>query len=277
MKNCTACGNSQENGKFCGKCGEPLHTTDIGEQVSATTETISLDNGNYSTPPTPPVQPSEHIEKVKATSKMYWSYFINYLKNPSMVFASGNREFMNGIISILVYAVIVGFALYGFVKSITSSIFGNIDSLFSNEYTGPSFFSIFSSSVIFILIAILIVLLSLFIIGKAFGAGNSWRELISYFGVHVLPVIVLSLFALFLILIKSYLYGNILLTISFVLILTVIPFYIISRLLSFNPKGMDSFYGYLLYIVLFVVLFSIFISVIADSTIGQYLEYFTEY
>lgn len=277
MKNCLECGTSQETGKFCGKCGSLLGVSVSNEQVSATTETVSQEGPSFSQPVAPQVQPSVHVEKVKAQSKAYWSYFLNFIKNPSKVFNAGNKEFINGMISIVILAAIIGLAIYGFVQSITSSIFGSVGSLFENEYVGPSFLSIFSSIVFFILLTVLIVLLSMFIVGKAFGSGDSWKELISYYGAHILSVILLSLFGLFLMLIKSYLYGNIILVISFLIILIVIPLYIMSRLLSNSPKGIDSYYGYLLYIVLVCILYSIFISVIADSTIGQYLNYFTDY
>ena len=54
------------------------------------------------------LQSNEYIEKVKNASKMYWDYFLNYLKHPSLVLKQGEKEFSNGIINIGTMAFFMG-------------------------------------------------------------------------------------------------------------------------------------------------------------------------
>ncbi len=269
MKKCLSCSSQQEEGKFCGQCGGALVAMDGREEAATLSQTNTESIGASN---------SIHVENVKKHSKQYWSYVIEFIKKPSQVFSNGEQSFFNGLITILLYAIMVAISLYAFIKSITKQYLGGFGNWFEQDYNiGPSFFSTFTSVGIFILLSILIVLVSLFIIGKIFGKGYSFKELVGYYGTHLLPIVALSIISLLLILIKSYMYGNILLSVTVLLALVVVPLYIIGRLLAFQSKIIDSFYSYLLYIVLFVVLFSILSSVVVDSTIGQYLDYFMEY
>ena len=71
---CINCGHKQSEGKYCAACGTALGNDVIGAEL-----TRSKPIGKSDT------QSNEYVEKVKMVSKMYWSYLLNYLKNPSDV------------------------------------------------------------------------------------------------------------------------------------------------------------------------------------------------
>lgn len=282
MKNCKACGNIQETGNFCGKCGTSLSEMNERVQETAATEVAPNPRGGqsqqtYSPPPIVHTQPSVHVEKMKAQSKMYGAYFINYLKHPASVLSTGTREFVNGIISIALFAIIISLSVYSLLAGLIDVYLGDVSSLFSIEEVGPSFFSTFFSMLIIILVLIIISLFSMFIVVKVFGPGHSFSELVAFYGVHILPLIVISFVALILLLFKSFTFGSFLIALSLIVALSLIPYYLVSRMLAFQPKSVDPMYSYLMYIVLSVVLFTILTFVVADSTIGQIMSEVFEY
>ena len=291
MKKCNECGNEQETGKFCGKCGvkfeeeiAKVSTPNVGSiptanskvEVTATaTSGAGFQQQATNVPPVTPAQPNEHVEKVKDQSKQFWNYFTKYIKNPSEIFATGDRDFVNALISIFVFAFILGITVYVSISSFARRAMGGLGELgglFMEEYQGPPFFTIFASVFVFTLVSIALVVVSLLIISKLFGPADSWKETLSYYGTFILISSVLAIIGLLLIIIKSFVFGNVIVILSYLLMLIVIPMFIISKLLVSKSKSVDKFYGYLLYIVLFAIIFSIYITIIADSTIGQVID-----
>ena len=291
MKKCIACGNEQETGKFCGKCGTKfeegvasISTSDLGPISTEIPEVEVYDTATpepviraqaRSVPPVTLTQPNEHVEKVKDQSKKFWNYFKKYTKNPSEIFATGDREFVNALISILVFAFILSVTVYVSISSFARSAMGGLGELgdlFMEEYKGPPFFTIFASVFMFTLVSAGLVVVSLLIINKLFGPANSWRETVSHYGTFIFTSSALAIIGLLLIIIKSFVFGNIIVILSYLMMLIGIPTFIIGRLLISTSKSVDKFYGYLLYIVLFAIIYSIYITIIADSTIGQVID-----
>lgn len=287
MKKCITCGNEQEVGKFCGKCGAkfeegvtPVSTSDIWPISTETSKvevnaTANPDSVVQAPTRSVPAQPNEHVEKVKDQSKKFWNYFTKYIKNPSEIFATGDREFVNAIISILLFALIFSVTVYvsisGFARQAMDGL-GEIGSLFMDEYQGPPFFTVFTSAFMFTLVSVALVVVALLIISKLFGPPISWKEIVSHYGTLILTSSVLAIIGLLLLIFKAFLFGNIIVILSFLLMLIVVPSFIISRLLLSQSKSVDRFYGYLLYIVLFAIIYSIYITIIADSTIGRVID-----
>ena len=287
MKICITCGNEQEVGKFCGKCGAkfeegvtPVSTSDIGPISTETSKvevnaTANPDSVVQAPTRSVPAQPNEHVEKVKDQSKKFWNYFTKYIKNPSEIFATGDREFINALISILLFALIFSVTVYvsisGFARQAMDGL-GEIGSLFMDEYQGPPFFTVFTSAFMFTLVSVALVVVALLIISKLFGPAISWKEIVSHYGTLILTSSVLAIIGLLLLIFKAFLFGNIIVILSFLLMLIVVPSFIISRLLLSQSKSVDRFYGYLLYIVLFAIIYSIYITIIADSTIGRVID-----
>ena len=53
-----------------------------------------------------PIEPNIHVEKMKAQSKMYGSYFMQHLKRPSHAFNQSQEGFLNGLISVILLGVV---------------------------------------------------------------------------------------------------------------------------------------------------------------------------
>src|SRR5690625_6856257 len=85
--------------------------------------------------------------------------------------------------------------------------------------------------------------------------------MVSVFGAHMVPVIVVGGISLLLVLVKSNTAGSIAVSITIAFSITAIPIYLISNLLSKRPQAVDPLYGYLLYVVSaglsFAILFTI--------------------
>ncbi|MFY3792743.1 Yip1 family protein [Ureibacillus sp. MALMAid1270] len=325
MKNCFACGNVQETGNFCAKCGGTL--TDVAATNNVGTPTPNQNTGHQGHPgqpvkpvqpaqpahpgnqgqPTPnfqqpgqppfqqppfqqqgqnfqqqpyqqngqyqqpyqqaPAQPNVHVERVKDQSKMFFSYFGEYLKSPSTIFGRGESQFVNGIISIVLYAIIFGLSLF-FVANQFVSAFS-----MGAYNAGSQFFQIFFSGFIAIIILVALVIVALLIINKLFGPDVSFKELISNYGALIIPsLLLLALAAIFLV-INVYNFAMIFFMISLFIALIAVPLYMITRLLGTRSKTIDPFYAYILYIVLFSVFYYILNNIFLSNTIGQYMNF----
>ncbi|HJF33602.1 MAG TPA: YIP1 family protein [Sporosarcina psychrophila] len=270
--NCVKCGHSQEVGKFCGKCGTPFasinNETATSEQAATT---VNMPEEGH-LPPAQKieqmhsekrVEPNIHMEKIKAQSKMYGSYFMQHLKRPSHAFNQSQEGFVNGLISII---------LLGIVFALTVSA---VSSSFLSSY-GPGFISVFGSTIISVLIVMGIPLLALFIINKFFGQQQSFKSIISIYGAHLSPVIIGAGAAFLLILMKSFAFGNFILATLFVFAIFILPLYLISALLTRkSTNALDPLYGFILYLVSFAILFILFITILADSALGQFIDMFS--
>lgn len=259
---CTNCGHSQEAGKFCGKCGSKMESTPLTESTAIPEQAATSDSIEQPTPQAVPAEPNIHVEKLKSHSKMYSSYFMRQLKRPSLSFNQLTTEFTNGVISIVLLGVLISIALYTFINN------------FAGAY-GPGFLTIFTNILIFSIIMIGIVTLSLFMINRFFGPQLSYKSICSLYGGHLSPLLLTSAVSILLMFLKSYTYGNVLLSLVFTFAIFILPLYLISSLLTKKASTVDPLYGYMLYIGAFSILFIIFITILADSSLGEYIDALT--
>lgn len=256
---CSNCGHEQEQGKFCGKCGTKFEEAAVDYIDNSVTEQVAATQAEPVIPtPTQPTEPNIHVENLKKQSKMYGSYFMQQLKRPSLIYNRG-EEFTNGLISIILLGVLLSLSLYIFMGQLFSGY-------------GPGFFSFFSSVLVFILFAMGIVISSLFLTNKFFGPQHSFKTIISFYGAHFSPLLIAATVSLLLMLLKSYTFGNLIVSIVFIFALFILPLYLITLLLTKKSTHMDPLYGFSLYIVMFSILFIIYITILADSTIGGYFD-----
>lgn len=276
---CQSCGHEQAAGKFCGKCGTKLveqmatavqpmnhpgvHHTGNADPSQGATQPDATQHETAAAYAGQPQQPNIHVEKVKETSKMYWSYYLQYLKHPSKIFENSEREFINGLISIAVFAVLVSLAAF---NSTPSTGFDFLDQ------AGPSFITVLLGTVISIAILSGVVTFALFLANRFFGPNMSYKKIVSIYGAHLTPIILLAAVSFLLLLLKSYIAGNMLMFITLGLPFILLPLYLIGRFLSIQAKGMDPLYGFLSYIILSSVLFSIVFAVLADSLMNYILD-----
>lgn len=250
---CTNCGNTHANGRFCGSCG--IRMTERAEGFA--------DGQTVIESAVPKAEPNVHLENMGNLTKEYWSYFVQHLKHPSISLAKQEDESRNGIISLLLYAVIFGLSFFTALKGMALESIG--------MEGNPSFSSVFLNVAGFAVVCILIISFGLFIIGKNFGPAYLFKQTLALYGAHTLPAIVIGAVSLFFLLIKSYWYGIFLLIVSFIYILMLAPGYVISVLLSKKPKGIDPLHGYAAYTVFVIILFGLLFKLLGDSTVSTYL------
>ncbi|MEH7307261.1 hypothetical protein V7137_19510, partial [Neobacillus drentensis] len=76
------------------------------------------------------------LESAKKISKMYFGYFVEVLKRPyASSKAVGEENFVNAIITIILYSLIIPFMLYFGLKGVASSVndFGSMFGSYSNS------------------------------------------------------------------------------------------------------------------------------------------------
>lgn len=279
---CSNCQHEQDSGKFCGKCGTVL-TARNGEAAGNTAPPSSEPTAQFTATATPnaaasvyqaPAEPNQHVEKVKATSKQYWNYFLQYIKTPGSIVEQPAGQMVNALITLGIFALIFSLAIYKNLSTALQPIdrmggfFGTTESIMPS-YFSVLFTTVFSLGVIFALAAACV-----YLVNKFAGPDETFASVVTMFGTLAVPSVVLVLAAYLLLLIESLVFGNVLLLISLSLTVSMMPLYLITALLRKSAKAFDSFYAYLSYIVLFSVSFTIVMTVFFDSTIGRYIEDF---
>lgn len=327
MKKCNQCGFEQDDGKFCGKCGNPLvdavdsevsedETVEAEKQPEVKPTSQSIDQqsneGGSQQPEDKSPEPEQSevaatmaqgeetgaghsqgggatqgvetvaaqtkgaqtenqtVERMKETSKEFWSYFTYYLKQPSHIFAKRSTEVNNGIINIVVMLILLSLSTYFLIRNFTIVAgFGYVQSV--------PFFPIFGNTIFFTALFIILVVAILFGVNKLFGTGYSFKEVLSLYGGHLSLATILAAAAFILLLVKANLIGMILITIVFGLAITSAPIYLISSLLTQKSKSLDPYYGYLIYTVAVGIGFFILFTILADSTIGGFFDELSYY
>ena len=250
---CINCGYEQSEGKFCAICGVAL-----GDNLIELVQTRSRVSGQYDQ------RSSEYIEKVKNASKMYWNYFLNYLKNPSLALKQGEKEFLNGIINIVTLAFIIGLFLFTFMKRVTSS--------FLEASYELSFTAVIGSSLLFIFFSTAIIIASLFLTIKYLGSEHSFKSIAGIYGTHLIPSTVLVFISFILLLLKAYTYSNLLLSFALLFAFFIIPLYILIKLLTKEEAVIDPLYCVLAYVVIFGIAFTVYLFLLEGSFIGGMLN-----
>ncbi|WP_029271113.1 YIP1 family protein [Virgibacillus alimentarius] len=280
---CIKCGFEQMEGKFCGQCGTSLskeiHGTNLSEkegelkkeEQAATVDNTSTQNFQEETKGASHQQALNHT--VTEKTKMYGSYFVNYLKQPSIAFSTRGEAFTHGLISMAIVAFLMALSFYLLVRNFARAAFEGYGDLFTDAYySGPSLFSVFVYAFIFMIISMGIVVILLYIINHLFGTAYQLKEMIGIYGTHLVPIIVLTGVTFLLILLKSNTIGGYLLLFTLGLVLTSFPLYLISSLLTRQSKNLEPLYAYLIYIISVAIVFGIFVFVMMDSAFGRMLD-----
>ncbi|WP_322420416.1 zinc ribbon domain-containing protein [Jeotgalibacillus haloalkalitolerans] len=257
--NCVNCGHEQSTGKFCGNCGTEI----IKEGFTAQSQ--------HAASAPPPLQeqvqqqhqaaavsstPNPTIEKAKATSISYWNYFKQYIKSPSKSLQTGEGEFKNGLISIILFSILFGSMPYLMYQA-TFGGFGGY---------GPSFFGVFFQSLMFTAAIVFLVITCLFLSNKLFGRQDSYKSVTAIFGAHILLPIIFLAAAVLTTLMSMYTLSVILIVLSVSIVIGSVPLHIISSLMTMKSKTADPLYGFLAYIVLVSIVFAVFSLSIAESS-----------
>lgn len=245
---CINCRHGQSEGKFCAICGMPFEDEIVG--VKHTRSRVAGKSF---------LQSNEYVNRVKVASIMYWNYFLNYLKHPSLALKQGEKEFSNGIINIGVMAFFVGLLLFTSMKRLPLPVL-----VASYEL---SFTSVIGSSLLFVFISTVIIIASLFLTIKYLGSEHSFKSIAGIYGTHLIPSTFLVLISFILLLLKAYTYSDLLLSIALLFAFFVVPLYILIKLLTKEEAGIDPLYCVIAYIVVFGIAYSIYFILLEGSLI----------
>lgn len=279
---CENCGTEQDVGRFCGKCGTPLTETNLENAQSSSNDQITSEK-QQTAESTYDEQAAviekkeasnEAVDKVKHTTKMYGAYFVEYLKQPSLIFSKREEEFKYGLINMAIVSLLIALASYMLVRNFTLAAFGQYSGgMFADSYaSGPSLFPVFGYVLLFTIISIAIVVFLLYVTNHLFGTACSFKKMANIYGTHLVPVILFTCVTFILILLKANTFGGYMLLISLGLVLTTLPIYLLSSLLTRKSKNIDPVYAYLVYLVATGIAFSIFVFIMMDSTFGRILD-----
>ena len=119
MQQCPNCHATQQQGKFCGKCGTPIVSEmstivpvqPTPEQPSVEQPTISAQSTNV------------QVEKLKEFSNGYFSHFIELLKQPTQALTM-KTSFLNSILSFILYLFILSYTIYTMINKVYGSTLG---------------------------------------------------------------------------------------------------------------------------------------------------------
>lgn len=250
---CINCGHKQSEGKYCAACGTALSNDVIGAELTRSKPIGKSDTG-----------PNEYVEKVKMASKMYWSYLLNYLKNPSDILNQEEKEFVNGIVNIVIMAVLVGLSFFVLLKRSALS--------FLVSPYEPHFLSTLGSSLLFIFITTVIVIFSLLLTLKFLGPVQSFKRIVSIYGTQLIPSAFLVFIAFILLLLKAYTFGNFLLSFALLYAFLIVPLYVLIRLLKQEVEMLDPHYCIAVYVVIVGVAYSIFLILLGDILTGSMMS-----
>ncbi|AJD92203.1 hypothetical protein JMA_28860 [Jeotgalibacillus malaysiensis] len=269
---CIKCGHEQSAGKFCGNCGSEM----------VVKEDFVSQNQHQASAPPPPLQeqvqqqhqaavasaPNPTIEKAKATSKNYWNYFKQYIKSPSHSLITGEAEFKNGVISIILFSILLGSLPYLVARRAMESTFGG----FGMSDYGPSFFEMFFQSFMITAAIVFLIITCLFLINKVFGREDTYKSVMTIYGSHILLPLIFLVTAVVTLLMSMYTLSSILIILSLATAVGSIPLYIISSLLSTKSKTADPLYGYIAYIVLVSIATVLLGTSIAESSFWEMMD-----
>lgn len=185
---CSNCQNEQESGKYCEKCGSVL-TVEKEVEVSQV-ETTEAEGAATTNVDTSASTTNETSENVKKALNNYGTYFLKNLKNPTNALKADENLFISGLITIGIYILTFGLAIYFIIYSITKDFAG----FFGVEVP---FFSIFFRSVFIALLFLAIGLLSTIAMAKWVGKSTiSYQQFVSQYSSLLVPLVVLHIVAL---------------------------------------------------------------------------------
>lgn len=246
MLQCPKCHAEQETGKFCGVCGEPLQplnnnehfsSAETGTHTESSANNVPIENhqNTYQETAATTAQPqNQTMETVKTVTTNYGNYFLELLKNPTKAFKLGENDFVNGIITLILYAITFSLSIYFLANSLTK----RISNLFGADSDKLPFFELNSRIVLFVIIFTAVSLISMFIMTKIAHNEVSPKLLIAQYGGFAVPFTTLNILAIITGLAASYILTPVLLAISSSLLLSYIPvLFVYEKVNQVNRQG----------------------------------------
>lgn len=230
---CSNCGTTFNDGKFCPSCGTPATTQNESAQATSNTQgstgtTNAAETVAHSAPSpeaaasTEQAQSQEFVGNVRQTSSSFGQFFTTLLKNPSAAKHANANDFVSGLISLVILALVVG---------IRAWLLGHDNGVeFVDAFLKP-----FAKSVLFLAI------LTGGLIGASIIAKQEYdpKEIVAKYGAYIVPfMLVFALGVIFELLDIDHITGT---TIA----LGQVGFYLVAPafvLLTRPSKGIDIIY-----------------------------------
>lgn len=120
---CPSCGQDTEKGKFCMNCGAQLENEEIaaaavGDEapaapVSGNDQPGEAGNSEQS-------KSNEFVERLKSESAHFGNFFVRMIKSPSEASKSRSHELIPGIITLVIFSLLIALGTYLIARSIGS-------------------------------------------------------------------------------------------------------------------------------------------------------------
>ncbi|MBP1930154.1 zinc ribbon domain-containing protein [Ammoniphilus resinae] len=238
---CPSCGNHNEGGKFCVKCGTKL---DAPNEASVAEEEVAA-----ATSQSPSYQKvlanvgsNEKVQQAKQISQLYFKYFMSIIRKPTQISQEANQaQFINGMITIVLYALSIPLMVYFGLNDMIGSY---MDSPFTDIVIKPAFY-------FFLFIAFIDA--ALFGVIKLGKVNASFKDVTARFGSFLVVPLAFLLVALVFSLVKFKLFLLFLLF-GFLGLFIVVSFTIYSFKRS-SSSGLDPVYGtFITYLAILILL-----------------------
>ncbi|WP_243298674.1 zinc ribbon domain-containing protein [Bacillus litorisediminis] len=280
---CPNCSHENEGGKFCVKCGTQLSSTSdetvIGpdNQPVQAPHQVSGTKEEYVSQPEPAsnVQASQYVEGAKKISKSYFNSFVQVLKQPySASVKAGEEQFINGIITIILYSLLVPLIIYFALKG----VIGDLND-FGAEFFGesmdinPPFADVVIKPFIAYVIFIFLIAAFSFVAVKLAKVNSSFKEIVSRFASFLIPFVTILALALILSLLNVSLFIY-LLFFGLVGAIFLVPALVVTSYSKASQEGLDKVYGILITYVLTFIALRIMGEMLFDSLVSAFSSIF---
>lgn len=189
---CSNCNHRQEDGKFCSVCGGPLvEQTQTTEQVQVN-QNVTPSNDQVQNTTNAQQQPNQAVENVKKELSNYWGYFTDFLKNPTKALNTSEQNFLNGLITLVLYLVTFSLSMYFLING----LYKDVASIFGYYDESAPFFEVFFRVLFYIALLVLSGLVAAFIMLKVAKINFNINSLIAQFGSLSVPFVVVNLVAI---------------------------------------------------------------------------------
>ncbi|MFJ7936667.1 hypothetical protein [Sporosarcina sp. NPDC096371] len=235
---CIHCGHNQREGKFCAGCGNAL-----GGVVDGTVQPVEMVGVRSRS------QPNDYTKKMKKQLNLYWNYL---LKHPADAFKREEKDFINGVVTIGILAILVGLSMFTILKEVETHSF-----------------SVIGNVAAYVVSSVAIVLGSLYLTTKFLGPEQSIKKLISMYAAHLIPSAFLVLIAFAFLLLKIFTFGNVLLITALLLAFFIVPLYILTKLVTQEKTIIDPYYSLVVYVVVVGIVSFICLAIFGDAVMGN--------
>lgn len=266
---CIKCSHEQSSGKFCGKCGNSFQPAVIGSteesfdnQLIKNAATFVQPNDSISHDGTtltfPDSDKGQSLEKAKKASKLYWNYFLTYMKKPSAIFESTAQNLLNALITLAIFFIFVGLVIHNMVEYVFQ-LFASLSSgsIFSTseptDFLTPSLVDTFPNVFLFIFTLFVLSFGSIFLATKLVKSTPDFKQLVTVIGTLLMPAILFMVAAYLLFFVGMRSFGNILFFIGLMVSFLVVPLYAITKFNKKISEKHDSLFSLIAYTSLFLL------------------------